>query len=600
MKQSPILRIAKWEIVSGAGGFDRRALLITVGLIVVIGGLAPVVATSTAAPDDGIYRIGVDTDSPYYEPLVRDPKFAVRDPDSGGLATGDLDIVVTANEIRAPDTQKGRAAAGALKAAVEQYNDYLMGQESDQAAAFPVSVQIQYVERDVSLILQREGTDSASSSEDGGQQGGSDSDGGGGDGASEDGDDASGQDDGGGGGPLPFGGGQHLLLGQTSGSPSDITPPFPFVSLVLAFAFIVPMNFVIQAYASSLLRERNNRRGELLLVTPVSRWSIITGKTLPYFVLMLGIAAVTAVLIGGGLVSLAAVIPVALLFLGSAFVGGLLARSHKELTFVLVTISVVLTTYVFVPAIFTQVHPIAAISPLTLVVRDLQGTAVDLGTYVFSTSPVYLASVALFVLGAGLYREEDLFTQRPIPAKVLDALSGPIRRPASAGVMSLFAIPFVFLAELLAVAVLFVLPLTIALPVLLVIIAVIEEAAKSLHLYAGFERGRYQRTLRTAGIVGGFSGLGFFIGEKSAAVAQLVGLPDLQLGRAAFELSAGTGGGSGLILLGLLVFPLGLHVLTAVISAIGASRNLHWYSVAFLFAVAIHTAYNLTVVMLLG
>ncbi len=61
--------------------------------------------------------------------------------------------------------------------------------------------------------------------------------------------------------------------------------------------------------------------------------------------------------------------------LGATFVGAMFARSFKELTFVTVAVSVFLTAYTFVPAIFTQVTPIALISPLTLVVRDLTGQA---------------------------------------------------------------------------------------------------------------------------------------------------------------------------------------------------------------------------------
>ncbi|HKJ59749.1 MAG TPA: PrsW family intramembrane metalloprotease, partial [Halobacteriales archaeon] len=374
-----------------------------------------------------------------------------------------------------------------------------------------------------------------------------------------------------------------------------------FVSLVLAFAFVVPMNFVIQGYASSILHERTNRRGELLLIAPVRPATIVAGKTLPYFAVMVLIAAATAVAIGGGVVSIVAVVPVALLFLACAFVGGLMARSHKELTFVLVTVSVLVTTYVFVPAIFTQIHPIAAISPLTLVVRDLEGTAVSAGTAAFSTVPVAVVAGSLFALGLGLYREEDLFAQLPIPAKLLDALANPISGPKSAALLSALSIPFVFVAELLAVAVLFVLPLSVGLPVLIVLIAAVEEVAKSVHVYAGFARSRYDRGLRSAAVVGAASGAGFFLAEKLAVVVQVVGLAELDLGRAAFQLGAGTGGSaSPPILAGLFLAPLALHVVTAGTSAVGASRSRRAYAAALVVAVAIHAAYNLTVVSALG
>ncbi|MDY7081743.1 MAG: ABC transporter permease, partial [Halobacteria archaeon] len=148
--------------------------------------------------------------------------------------------------------------------------------------------------------------------------------------------------------------------GQRTNTPSGIAPPFPFESLILAFVFILPMNFVIQAYSSSIINERINRRGELLLVSPVSRAEIIAGKTLPYLSVMTGMSVVIALAIGGGVVSIASVIPIALVFLATSFIGAMFARSFKELTFVTVSVSVLLTSYIFIPAIFTDIHPIAA------------------------------------------------------------------------------------------------------------------------------------------------------------------------------------------------------------------------------------------------
>ena len=602
MRGGALLRIARWEVTSGAGGLDRRAIALAAAATLLLGALLPMVVGGAVAPDEGIYRAGVAEESPYYEPLADDPRFDVSAPVPGAVEAGRADLQIRGNTLVAAEDAKGRAAAATFGEAIESYNDRLMRTESDQVAAFPVSVQLRYVERDLELVRQGDtGSGDGGFGTDGDD--GVDGDGSADDGSAESGDGASDESSGtgaGGGGLSNLAGGG-FLTGQTSGSPSDISPPFPFVSLVLAFAFVVPMNFVIQAYASSILHERTNRRGELLLIAPVSPATIVAGKTLPYFAVMVLIAAATALAIGGGPVSLVAVIPVAMLFLACAFVGALLARSHKELTFVLVTVSVLVTTYVFVPAIFTQVHPIAAISPLTLVVRDLEGAAVSAGTAAFSTVPVTVVASTLFALGLGLYREEDLFAQLPVPSKLLDALANPISGPKSAALLSALSVPFVFVGELLAVAVLFVLPLGVGLPVLIVCIAAIEEVAKSLHVYAGFARARYARGLRSAAVVGAASGTGFFLAEKLAVVVQVVGLSELDLGRAAFQLGAGTGGSaSPLVLAGLFLAPLALHVVTAGISAAGASRSRRAYAGGLAIAVVVHAAYNLTVVSAVG
>jgi hypothetical protein len=272
------------------------------------------------------------------------------------------------------------------------------------------------------------------------------------------------------------------------------------------------------------------------------------------------------------------------------------ARSFKELTFVTVSVSVFLTAYSFVPAIFTNVTPVALISPLTVVVRDLQGTPVALGEYLFATGPAVLVGASLFVLGVGVYREEDLFTQRAVPLKLLDALAARVAGRRSAATLAALSIPFVLFAELLALALLFALPQRVATPVLFVVIAGVEEAAKSLHVYAGLHEGPLGdlRTLRGAVVLGSLAGLGFFVGEKAFVVVQLVGLPSVPLGQA-------TAGAAGILPVGaLLVAPLVLHAVTATLSAVGATRGLRSYLVGLVAAVVVHAAYNLVVVSALA
>jgi ABC-type Na+ efflux pump permease subunit len=386
---------------------------------------------------------------------------------------------------------------------------------------------------------------------------------------------------------------------------------------LLAFIFLVPMNFLIQAYGSSVLDERTNRRGEPLLVTPLSPVDIVAGKTLPYVAAAILVTTVIAVAVGGGALSVVAVLPVALAFLAATFVGAMFARSFKELTFVTVGVSVLLTTYAFVPAIFTNVTPVALVSPLTLVVFDLQGEAVSAGEALFSTVPMALGAALLFGLGLGVYREEDMFTQKPVTRKFLDALAvrlspvedaalrgladrGRLRALGSVAFLTACAVPFVFVAELLAVATLFALPVTVSVPVLLVTIAFIEEVAKSVHLYAGFERGVFARSERVAVAVGVASGIGFFLAEKATAVVQAVGLTDLYVGRAAFGSVAGTAGLPPLALAAMLFAPLLLHGFVTTVAAVGASRNRTAYALTLVLATLLHAAYNFGVVRLYG
>ena len=663
-----VLRVAKWESSRATGGVDRRTLAAGVALLLVAGSVVGVgVATGVAGldVDRDIYRVGVDADSPYADAIEANP--SLRPVSAGPASLGDsADAVVvtvvaagtdgdgaidaadvTEVVVRASDTQKGEAAAASVREAVESHNERLMRAEPNQTAAFPVTVTLRYAGRTT-------GFDDATL---GGSDGGDATDGGGGGGGDADGDestsgsggsatggsgpdgagsaDADGGSDDGGLAVPSIGGG--AFGADTVGSPGSITPPFPFTSLLLAFVFLVPMNFLIQAYGSSILDERTNRRGEPLLVTPLSPAEIVAGKTLPYAAGAAVVTSLIALAVGGGPLSVFAVAPVAATFLGATFVGAMFARSFKELTFVTVGVSVLLTTYAFVPAIFTNVTPVALVSPLTLVVFDLQGEAVSVGEALFSTVPMGVGATLLFALGLGVYREEDMFSQKPVGRKFLDALAvrlapvsaggsllgrGQVRALGSVAFLTACTIPFVFVAELLAVAVLFALPITVSVPVLLVTIAFIEEVAKSVGLYAGFRRGVFERsgvngaersgrdaaesgaagalggTLRVALAVGLASAVGFFLAEKATAVVQAVGLTELFLGRAAFGDVAGLSGLPPVALAALFFAPLVLHGVTTTVAAAGASRGRTAYAVALVVATLGHAAYNAGVVSL--
>ncbi|USZ72754.1 ABC transporter permease subunit [Natronosalvus halobius] len=593
-------RIARWEVSRSAGTVDRKTILIVLVLALVVGAVGFATVDEGVGLEDGLYTVAVDEESLYHAVAVENPTFTTVEPGT------DADVHVYRGDVIDPDrarTSKERAAYAAFADAVEAQNEERMYAENDRSAAFPVSVILTYQQRsgpdstsdrsDRSDSSDGGSTGSGAGSTDGGDGTGADGSSDGNSGAPADSSDGSGS-----GISVPeFGGGSIEEPSQPQ-TPGSITPPFPFRSLVLAFLFVVPMNVVIQSYGSTIMDERIKRRGELLLVSPASRYEIVAGKTLPYLLALLGIVVVIAHVIEGSWLSVAAVVPIALAFLAATFVGAMFARSFKELTFVTVTVSVVLTTYAFVPAIFTNVTPISLISPLTLVVLDLQGESVRFGEYLFSTSPLTLGALVLFGLGLGSYREEDMFTQKPIPSKAVDAVAAHVRGYASVLVMPVVFIPFVFAGQLLTVALVFALPQTVSLPVVFVVAALLEELAKSLHVYAGYAHSRFESSVRTAVVLGALSGLGFFLGEKLTHAAQFVGLPDLLEGQAAFGPSLS--GAPVAVVVAVFLAPLALHVVTAIIGAIGASRGRTAYALGLTAATLVHAVYNLGVIALVA
>lgn len=634
MRPRTLLRIARWESTKGVGGIDRGAIAVVIAAVAFVLAVGTVAVAGGVALEDGIYRVGVSEDAAYHDPVEADPTFAAVETDSGDVRTGTasptgtegvvvggfdgtdrLDLYIEERAGRTEiyvavvdgePTEKSLAALSALRGTVSGYNDAVMRTEDNRTAAFPVTVAIRFLERDRAGTVASSGvgstTDVEAADGSGDGSGGPAAD----DGSSSDASDAepdldTGSDTGAGGpaGAPSLGAFDLFGTSATTGSPSDIQPPFPFQSLVLAFLFVLPLNFIVQAYGSSMLAERLDRRGELLLVAPISRGEIVVGKTLPYLAAALGIT--TAIVGGlwllgggGGPLSVLAVTPLALLFLGTTFLAAMFARSFKELTFLTVTITTTLTTYAFVPAIFAETSQVAFVSPLTLAIKDLTGAGVSAGEVAFSVGPPTLVAGICFLLGLGIYREEDLFTQRPVHLKALDALAGRIHRPRGVAVAVALLVPFVFVAELLAVAVLFALPVALSIPLIFGTVAVVEELAKGLPIYAGYVHNRYDRTLAVALAAGAASGIGFFLAEKLTLAIQFVGLPGLAVADAAFQTGLGTGDPA--LVAALALSPLVLHVVTASLTAVGAARGRRLFVVGLCTAVLVHLAYNVAVV----
>jgi ABC-type Na+ efflux pump permease subunit len=158
-------------------------------------------------------------------------------------------------------------------------------------------------------------------------------------------------------------------------TPSQLSPPLPFDSIILIFVFIFPLYFTSQFFMMSIMNERIERKGEILLSTPVKSSSIILGKMLPYFLGMLAICTGLTFWIKAPLIIILPLIPVIFFFLANALLIGMLSRSFKELSFISIFFSTVATSYLFFPSIFANVHVISLVSPLTLIVLSLQGTA---------------------------------------------------------------------------------------------------------------------------------------------------------------------------------------------------------------------------------
>jgi hypothetical protein len=327
------------------------------------------------------------------------------------------------------------------------------------------------------------------------------------------------------------------------------------------------------------------RAGEALLSTPVRPAAIVVGKALPYFTIMILIAVAITLFAGAPLTILLPLIPVILFFLANALIIGMASRSFKELSFVSIFFSTLATSYLFFPTVFANTHVISIISPLTLVVLDIQGDGFTAMEYVYSTALFFATSIILFYVGITNFREERLFSQKPLTSRLADFVSAGISRDhphLSLFLLAGFTIPFVFMAQMLTLVLFFNIPMPLSLVLLTVSAAFIEEFAKSIGLYA-VARERPGFLTRKNLLLGAVAiGFGFLVGEKLLLFATLAQITESIFGSVLF------------LSLQVLWMPLLLHIAGVLITG---TFLLFWGRRAYLpglvAACVVHSLYNL-------
>jgi ABC-type Na+ efflux pump permease subunit len=590
------LTIAKWEFFRSKLKFDSRsAILLTLTLALVIAASFAAAQTQMSM-NQKIYTAA--SAEPALRPILEsDQRFSyvpVTVFEATEFYLYGADFVIIGNNVYLGDSYKSAAAGSALENTVKEYREIVLTSYDDINNSHPVWVTVHDIERpqNYQLLSARNAADSLdtgveSSTNARSHQG------------------------------YPAGEitqeylnagssftipedindlddykGKAFFQKQTLSTPSFFSPPIPFTAILYAFLFIFPIYFISQFYSTSIMDERTNKKGELILAAPLSSREIVIGKTLPYVLATLLIQAVITLYIMGipadirtaqsSLLILAAILPVVLLFFALSFFGAILSRSFKELTFTSVFLSVIISGYLFFPAMFTNIHAISSISPITLIVRLIEGESLQIGTYLFSTLPFYFVAFSAFLFGTYIYREEDLFTQKAVAEKITDCLEIFLLNPyGSVFLLSIIFIPFVYMTQLMLIVMLFNLPAPHSVIVMIALSAMAEELVKSAGIYTIFKRKLQLITIRNTLRLAILSGTGFFVGEKAVAVLTLAPIASSAFGAV---MTMGT----------LLLIPLLLHISTAAVSSIVMYRfGTRRYLLSVILATVIHSAYNL-------
>jgi ABC-type Na+ efflux pump permease subunit len=368
-------------------------------------------------------------------------------------------------------------------------------------------------------------------------------------------------------------------------TPAQLSPPLPFDSIILIFVFIFPLYFTSQFFMMSIMNERIERKGEILLSTPVKTSSIIIGKGLPYFIGMVAICAGLTLYLKAPLIIMLPLIPVIIFFLANALMIGMLSRSFKELSFISIFFSTVATSYLFFPSIFANVHVISLVSPLTLIVLTMQGTAWTVTDYLYSTSLFWLTGAVLFYIAARNFKEERLFSEKNLVSRMREFLSEIISetRPfLSLFLIAGFSIPFVFMVQLMCLVLFFNLPMPYSLVLLLMFAALVEEIAKGVGIYTLFVRDPAFFTKKNIVYACAATALGFLVGEKLLLFVTLAQISESVFGSILF------------LSLGSIWLPLLLHFVCVLIVAVCLKYGGRgWFVPGLVIAMVVHCLYNL-------
>jgi ABC-type Na+ efflux pump permease subunit len=564
-----ILTISKRELtrLGSRLGSNARATILALAL----GALALVwfAQQQPLAVGAGLYRVGVTSDAP----AIHDSKFNIVNVDSvSGRALLDqkaIDVFVDGAFVLTRADDKSRYAAGALKRYLEKRETARINAEYDIAQAFPLRVEINYLDAAATLPPSTESTAPA----------------GNGSAASSSASDAAVREQirAAESGALPQ---IQSLTDKEVIVPSLTAPPNPFGQVILAFIYIMPVFLVSVFFTSGFMDEKTNRKLTMLLSAPITPFQIIIGKMLPYVTFSLcGVVAIALLTHGDPLLALLIFAPAVFFIFGIYLMVPMLYRTFKDTTFISMLATALTTAYLITPAMFSGISDLAYMSPITLAVKMYRNEPFGLPEYLFAATPLVLIFALALYISTHVLNEEYLMGFRPLHRKFADAIFLIINRAhlsTSIFALSLLLIPLVYLAQLVALAISLNLPMTLALAGILFVAAIMEELAKSAGIAVLNEHGLIHSTRQVLTLTF-LSALGFLIGEKALLLVTLSAVAQSSIAGALFNT-------------GLLPVPLAAHFIFTSIVCLLTTRLRVRYPFALLAGALAHALYNFALI----
>jgi ABC-type Na+ efflux pump permease subunit len=299
----------------------------------------------------------------------------------------------------------------------------------------------------------------------------------------------------------------------------DVNPFSQFGVLFIVVVMTMPLSMLALIYSNSIMAEKINKRGIFLLMSPITKFEIIAGKTLPYFAAsflgFIPIIAKNVVTVLDGFYAAIILAAIILTYLAIGFIVAMFSRSHKELSFLGIFFISLYSCYLLIPAFMLNFSVISLASPLTIVAKLFQNEMVSLDLLAFSTLPTLVSAVIIFIFGSLLINDQNMFSYRTIKAKIVDAMTQILRRSKYYLIsISFFSIPFIFLIQLMMIVFLLSIRSWASIYILMFFGAMIEEIFKNIGIYTIITRKLAPTKTKHLIFYSLLTGFGFFLGEK--------------------------------------------------------------------------------------
>lgn len=364
----------------------------------------------------------------------------------------------------------------------------------------------------------------------------------------------------------------------TSVRPSKLSSPLPFRAVMAAMLIVTPLVLLSSLFSNSFQEEKEDEKATLLFILPHSRWKIILGKSLPYFLMGGGAVTFLLVLFGAGFNPLIYItgIAVVLFYFSVHFSMSMVAKSFKDLSMMKMVVGSSLVSLLILPTFFINTSDLAFLSPLTLIITGLRGESPALTKVAMGLGPSLLLAFANFRMFGELFNEEDFLSPRTIRGRISHMFQRLLGSRTSLFLYGAASLPLALLGEALL------LPLVLSTgmwPLLVLSGAMIEESLKNLGAFLNIRRTRAEGRERV--VAGALSGAGFGIAERLLLFSlQGVNGPVAVLGSMA-------------------VLPIAFHAaLGGLFGHLLEGENWRSFKRAVAVAVLVHAAYNFAVLVI--